>query len=211
MPRKPNKNKDHYNDPFPTRLRQLIDELDLKQEELKGVLGVEARQSVTGYIDGSTAPTAEKIASIARAYHVSADWLLGLTNVRHRSATMQDIERFTGLSPESVVFLARPGAPEIRNTLDRLLSSRELPTILERLYNVEKSGLAAERLINNPKLSGENRNMSLQSHNDRLAFSVFRLNLAATDLCNELYNVSMIEKKLVESREEATDGEHTED
>lgn len=211
MPRKPNRNKNHYNDPFPTRLRQLIDERELKQDDIKGVLGVEARQSVTGYTDGSTAPTADKITAIAKAYNVSADWLLGLTNIRHQSATMQDIERYTGLSPESVELLARPGAPEIRSTLDRLLSSRELPSILERLYDVEKAVLAAERLMNSSRLSGENRNMSLHSHNDRLAFSVFRLTLAATDLCNELYNVSMVEKKLAESREEAADGEHTED
>lgn len=197
-----------------SRIEKLRTDLGMTQPEFAAALGMDPKKGRSTINNWETRANKVKDADlkkIATTFNVSADWLLGLTNIRHQSATMQDIERYTGLSPESVELLARPGAPEIRSTLDRLLSSRELPSILERLYDVEKAVLAAERLMNSSRLSGENRNMSLHSHNDRLAFSVFRLTLAATDLCNELYNVSMVEKKLAESREEAADGEHTED
>lgn len=77
MPRKPNTNNEHYYDPFPTMLRALIKENGTKQEELKDVLGVKNRQSVTGYIDGSTVPTIDKVIAIAKYYGVNADDLLG--------------------------------------------------------------------------------------------------------------------------------------
>ena len=102
MPRKPNKSGDHYFDPFPTHLRELIDEQDQKQDDLTEILGVKSRQSVTGYIDGSTAPTADKIVAIAKAYNVSADWLLGLSDVRSPDMDVQAVCRFTGLSEYAI-------------------------------------------------------------------------------------------------------------
>ena len=63
MPRKPNTTKDHYYDPFPKKLRKLVEAGNLIQDDLTEVLGVKSRQSVTGYLDGST--TAEAAAAAA--------------------------------------------------------------------------------------------------------------------------------------------------
>ena len=106
MPRKQNTSAKHYNDPFPTKLRKLMWEKKITQDELKDVLGVATRQSVTGYIDGSTAPSAEKIASVARYFHVSADYLLGLSDVPSATPEMKAAAAFTGLSEKAVSLLS---------------------------------------------------------------------------------------------------------
>lgn len=102
MPRKPNTTGDRYNDTFPSRLRKLIEERGTRQEELKIVLGVKNRQSVTGYIDGSTIPTIDKVVELANFYGVSSDYLLGLAESPTREGSKQAAELYVGLSPQAV-------------------------------------------------------------------------------------------------------------
>lgn len=102
MPRKPNVGGDHYNDPFPSRLRELMESKGVRQEDLTSVLGVKSRQSVTGYIDGGTVPTGDKILALARYFHVSCDYLLGLTNVTAPDTELQAVCDYTGLSEQAV-------------------------------------------------------------------------------------------------------------
>lgn len=105
MPRKPNSSNDRYNDPFPTRLRELVGERGTKQEELKNVLCVKNRQSVTGYIDGSTVPTIDKVVALAKYYGVNADYLLGLSGIKSPNPNIQVACDCTGLSEKAVVRL----------------------------------------------------------------------------------------------------------
>lgn len=102
MPRKPNTSGNHYNDPFPKRLRELMRKNGTRQEDLKSVLGSKTRQSVTGYTDGTTLPTIDKIEQIAKYFNVSADYLLGLTPHKTPSADIRAICDYTGLSEASV-------------------------------------------------------------------------------------------------------------
>ncbi len=107
MPRKPDTNKkDRYNDPFPSALRELVEENKTTQEVLKTVLNVNNRQSVTGYIDGSTLPTIDKLVALAKHFGVSSDYLLGLSGgVKSPNAEIRAICDYTGLSEESVEYL----------------------------------------------------------------------------------------------------------
>lgn len=103
MPRKPNLDKHlRYNDPFPSTLRQLMAENGTTQEELKTVLQMSTRQGVTGYIDGTTLPSIDKVAALADYYNVSADYLLGLADSRTREGDQQTAETYTGLSAAAV-------------------------------------------------------------------------------------------------------------
>ena len=97
MPRKPNTTKDHYYDPFPKKLRKLVEAGNLIQDDLTEVLGVKSRQSVTGYLDGSTIPTADKIVNIAKFFDVSADYLLGLSDDPHYTAEAAAAAAYLGL------------------------------------------------------------------------------------------------------------------
>ncbi len=102
MPRKPNATGEHYNDSFPTRLRELIKDNNTTQEELTAVLNVKTRQSVTGYIDGSTLPTIDKVVALADYFNVSADYLLGLTDTQTTNKDLKFVCEYTGLSEQSV-------------------------------------------------------------------------------------------------------------
>ena len=102
MPRKPNIDNDRYNDPFPTILRQLMDERGTRQEDLISVLGVKNRQSVTGYRDGSTLPTIDKLVSLAKYFDVSTDYLLGRTGAKTDDPVEQIVFDYTGLSLEAI-------------------------------------------------------------------------------------------------------------
>ena len=102
MPRKPNISGDHYNDPFPTRLRELMESRGTRQEDLTDVLGVKSRQSVTGYTDGGTVPTSDKLIALAKYFNVSVDYLIGLTDVAKPDTDLQAVCDYTGLSEEAV-------------------------------------------------------------------------------------------------------------
>lgn len=103
MPRKPDiSNKERYNDAFPSMLRKLMEINGTTQEEMKTVLGLMNRQSVTGYVDGSTQPTPEKIIAASKYFGVSADYLLGLSEHPSIEGGRREAAEYTGLSEAAV-------------------------------------------------------------------------------------------------------------
>lgn len=102
MPRKPKADGEHYYDPFPSRLRNMMMERGTIQDDLKVVLDVKSRQSITGYIDGSTIPTSDKIVALARYYGVSADYLLGLSDCPSPNEDIKTVHKVTGLSEKAI-------------------------------------------------------------------------------------------------------------
>lgn len=101
MPRKPNTTAKRYNDPFPTALRRLMAERKTTQDVLAQVLGVKNRQSVTGYINGNTLPNSDKIVALAEFFGVSADYLLGLSDIKTDNTELIGVCEHTGLSDET--------------------------------------------------------------------------------------------------------------
>ena len=70
---------DHYNDPFPSRLRELIEERKISQGDLASLLGI-TRQAFSLYCNGGTQPNIEKTVKIAEYLGVPVDYLYGLSN-----------------------------------------------------------------------------------------------------------------------------------
>lgn len=68
-----------YNNIISTRIKELISERNVTQNEVAIEIGV-SRQAISQYIDGSSIPNAYKLAKIALFFGVSADYLLGLDN-----------------------------------------------------------------------------------------------------------------------------------
>ncbi len=133
MPRKPNTTKkERYNDPFPTVLRRLIEEKEITQEELKEKLGVSTRQSVTGYIDGSTLPTIDKINALADLFDVSADYLLGRTPEKTSDVNLQAVYNDLGLSEESVNVIRNIKAERLDDGLNFLIEANDFLGLIER-------------------------------------------------------------------------------
>ena len=94
MPRKSDpRKKERYYDPFPTRLRELIEANRVTQQALADYLGV-TRQMVTNYQDGSTIPNIEVLSSLSKFFSISSDWLLGLSEYTHdinRTITLDEL------------------------------------------------------------------------------------------------------------------------
>lgn len=80
---------------FPSRFRTLAEEKDLTQAQLADMIGVR-RQTVSLYFNGQSIPDSDVLKRIAVSLDVSADWLLGLSNIRNpeilldRNATEQE-------------------------------------------------------------------------------------------------------------------------
>ena len=138
MPRKPNTAKVGYNDPFPTALRKLMNERRVTQDTIAQVLGLKNRQSVTGYVDGSTMPTTDKVVALAKFFSVSADFLLGLTDIETPDIGL--VCEYLQLSEEAVRHVANKldedsfGQKALKG-LDILLRSKSLPELCEAIHS----------------------------------------------------------------------------
>lgn len=93
-----------YNDPFPTRLRQLIEETGVMQYDLAEKIGI-TRQAISQYCNGLTLPNADKIVEMAKFFDVSTDYLLGVSTCRKADTELKAICDYTGLSEESINLL----------------------------------------------------------------------------------------------------------
>lgn len=89
---------------FSERLSVLMEERGMTQEKLAHELGIK-RQTVSLYKNGQSTPDAAQLKNIAVFFDVSADWLLGLSDVRSQDITIQNISKKTGLSEAAVLDL----------------------------------------------------------------------------------------------------------
>lgn len=129
MPRKQNTTSERYNDPFPRRLRELIEETDTTQQKIADQIG-KTRQTVSNYADGSSEPDLKTLVAIANHFKVSVDYLLDNAPARSTNPDVQIAMEYTGLSEESVKALRfqssySAGTPNIVITLiNTLLENR---------------------------------------------------------------------------------------
>ncbi len=93
---------------FADRLRQLRTERSLSQYQLAQALNV-SRGLIGNYELGTREPDYETLAMLAEYFGVSADFILGLTDIRHRITASdygldsQFIANYMNLSPESKI------------------------------------------------------------------------------------------------------------
>lgn len=135
MPRKRKETTDRWNDPFPSRLRELLNEKEISHQALASFLGV-ARQSVGSYCDGSASPSLENLTKISEYFSVSTDYLLGLNNVRSTDRAIQNACEVTGLSEaaiESLTSFDLELIPHAKKTLNALLESPHFHSLLADL------------------------------------------------------------------------------
>ena len=76
--------QEKYNEPFPSRLRKLLDDRGVTITALSKELKI-SRQAVSQYTDGSAQPNIEKLRAIASFFDVSADYLVGLSGYEKKS------------------------------------------------------------------------------------------------------------------------------
>lgn len=100
------KGQEKYNSPFAANLRDLIAQKGTTITALAKVLGI-SRQAVSQYADGTGQPNVDKLAMIADYFGVSADYLLGLSDIPTRNETVRGIHEKTGLWESAISALMK--------------------------------------------------------------------------------------------------------
>ena len=86
---------------FPTRLRKLMEDQSITQKKLADAIEMRP-QTVSLYTTGQSAPDVNTLRKMAEFFHVSSDYLIGLTDVQKPDTTIQAICEYTGLSERAV-------------------------------------------------------------------------------------------------------------
>ncbi len=87
------------------RLNTLLAVKNLKQKDIADLLGV-TENTVSYYVTGARCPNTDQIIAIAKKWNVSADYLLGLSDVMSTDQNKKIACEVTGLTEENVNFLA---------------------------------------------------------------------------------------------------------
>lgn len=122
---------DRYNAVLPTRLRTIMENHHITQQNVADAIG-KSRQTVGFYTTGVSAPDWETITDLAKYFNVSADWLLGLsdfTNPRTANLTVEDI----GLSERAATILQSENNQIDRSKLIVLNYLIENPSLWEKI------------------------------------------------------------------------------
>lgn len=95
---------------FQRRLRELMEQNKATQQAVASAIGIK-RQSVAQYLDGQTLPVVDKLDALAEYFGVSADYLLGRTDVKTPDISTRAICDKTFLSERAVEHLLRVERP----------------------------------------------------------------------------------------------------
>lgn len=115
---------------FSSRLNAIMKEKNENQAKLSDAIGV-SRQAISLYTKGLRNPDIYILKKISEHYNVSADWLLGLTNVCSIKEDVQAVCDYTGLYEEVV---SKLHALKTDSDEDLLLTISRLDTI-NRIIN----------------------------------------------------------------------------
>ena len=82
----------------------IMQEKGINRAALKDATGI-SLQSIRNYLKDKRKPDCEMVAEIAKALNISADYLLGLSEVSTRNETIQGVHDLTGLSQKAIIEL----------------------------------------------------------------------------------------------------------
>ncbi len=113
-------------DSFAKRLEKLIG--GQKQSAFAKFVGL-GQSTISGYLHGME-PNGSALRSIAKACNVSADWLLGLVDNRHREESAQNASRYTGLSDVAIEELHKVQAAGYGYLVDKIIASEKFAELI---------------------------------------------------------------------------------
>lgn len=146
--------QENYDSPFPTRLRQLIEESGQTQDYIAKQIEVN-RQSIGQWKDGTTAPDIYILVKIANHFEVSADFLVGLTDVKSNRTDIKSVHEKTGLSDMAIENLISENASINSNTgiLSQLLEKKRFRILLSDIHNLVNAKI--KKMLYDEKFQGE--------------------------------------------------------
>lgn len=113
--------------PFQERFIELVGN-NSTQAEIAEKIGT-SRQNVGNWIKGDTKPDIYTLTEIARAYNVSTDYLLGLTDIKATSTTVRDMCIYTGLKEKTVENISKLRNAKPKLGYDELFSLSDILNI----------------------------------------------------------------------------------
>lgn len=131
-----------YTDAFPSRFRDLADEKRCTMEEMAQAFST-TRQTVRNWQNGETIPDAKSICCIASFFGVTADYLLGLSDVKTPNIEIRAIADRTGLKEDAIIQLCVEkdvGGHEVAALVSYLAkneNSAELESLLDAMGNFD--------------------------------------------------------------------------
>lgn len=123
---------------FAKRFKELREEKKINQKECAEQLGI-SRGSISFYENGERLPDIESIYAMSNFFDVSADYLIGLSNIKSPNFDIQFVCKFTGLSEAAL--------KTIRGY--RLAQLDEQKKLTYFLNKGEKGYTLADNVINN--------------------------------------------------------------
>lgn len=123
--------KDEYNyySVFPTRLRGLLGQANIKQDDLASFCSVR-RQSVAQWKDGNTRPDILSLRKIAEFFKVSTDYLLGISDNPTNDKDLNAVCEYIGLEQNATKKIK---AISQKKTLSAILESDYFSKYVEAL------------------------------------------------------------------------------
>lgn len=161
MSRKQKEHTDRYNTVFAIKLRLLIKEKGITQQELADHIG-KTRQAVSYYCDGSSAPDWETIAKIAKYFNVTSDYLLGLSHAK--SAENTNIVESLGLSEETIQRIKYINCEQYEDTLAECQPIKMLDMLLSAILSTSEL-INLMSIVCEKMLVAEERGYKLSSFN----------------------------------------------
>lgn len=102
---------------FAKRLKELREKCGLNQSDFAEKCGT-SRGSISFYEKGERLPDIETIFNMAKHFNVSADYLIGLSDVSTKNETIRNVADVTGLSEKAVMgLLSVPVDVDLKNSI----------------------------------------------------------------------------------------------
>ena len=175
---------------FPSRLRELRKEKGVSQDQLSKELGV-SKSTIGLYETGDTLPDAKTLRDLAVYFDASADWLLGLSDVKTLDKNIRNICEYTGISENNIKWISRINlhqtmtedlSKQLLKSLNDFIMSDDFPDILVGVSNIRV-------FIQKAKKSQQSQPEELS---DQWKDMYFHINMAENELknfANETYSV----------------------
>lgn len=135
-----------YNAITTERLRKLIDDTGLARQKIADAMGCDV-SAITKNYNGRRKVTTDFVVMYARYFGVTADYLLGLSDVKSGDQDMRLISKHTGLYDEAIAELSFMqeyvyGTEEdnsIQNTLNDFIAGGTFQRLITRLVDYQKA------------------------------------------------------------------------
>ena len=135
-----------YNAITTERLRKLIDDTGLARQEIADAMGCDV-SAITKNYNGRRKVTTDFVMMYARYFGVTADYLLGLSDVKSGDQDMRLISKHTGLNDEAIAELSfmqeyvygLENDNSIQNTLNNFIAGGTFQRLITRLVDYQKA------------------------------------------------------------------------